>query len=151
MGREISCEVRRKDSDERIWGSYEDQDMFVCGRDDATTFILSLADESGEIDYLPKMGWIDSSLAAYAAKDRGEINKAKQYLADMVCARKNARNYREFSSFNNPIENTEEWIRDNDWSRAESLVEMLNLAKKAYAAAEADHPGEHRIVILASD
>lgn len=130
MGREIYSQIRLpgQDVENPLWDSAAgDLDDFVCGRDDATDFITMRGGEDGELDITdPKeRESILSVLDEYLESDKREIDKAKNYLRDLNAARRNARNFKDFSSFSDVIEATEDWIREHDWSRAKALKDLI--------------------------
>lgn len=145
MGREIYGIIRNTKTKEIVWDSSEAPlELWVCGRDDATGYVASLAynvsDEVDEDDdyyqclvpYDGSKDGIYAEIQDYAKADRAEIDKAKEALADLKIARRNARNFEEWNSFSEPIETTEEWIKDNDYSRAESLIRLLDAMDAAF-------------------
>ena len=72
-------------------------------------------------------------LKEYADRDKREIDKAKDTLRDLKAARRNARNYTEFSSFTDAIEGTEEWIERESWSRAQRLIDIIDDSAAEFA------------------
>ena len=130
MGREIFCQIREagKSYNEALWDSADMLDQFVCGRDDATSYIAIQGGKEGEVDIsaFADREKIRAQLKEYAARDKREIDKAKDTLRDLKAARRNARNYDEFSSFNDVVEGTEEWIEHESWSRAQMLIDLIN-------------------------
>lgn len=161
MGREIYCEIRKKtpivaassaDSDEYgydeedrscvKWDSAENGGMYVCGRDDATNYLSCLGGNEGLIPIRGKgeLHKILDELETYAKADEKEIDKAKQCLRDLKSARRNARNYKDFSSFTDAIEDVERWIEDNDWSRALILMRIITHSYEEFSK----HPLKYR-------
>lgn len=137
MGREIFCQIREagKSYDEALWDSADMLDQFVCGRDDATTYIAIQGGKEGEIDIsaFADREKIRVQLKEYADHDKREIDKAKDALRDLKAARRNARNYTEFSSFTDAIEGTEEWIERESWSRAQRLIDIIDDSAAEFA------------------
>ena len=150
MGREIIFEVR--ENNKPIWPDPNDIDasLFVCGRDDATTYIAQLiynqideklatdknltTDDLEDSDYVilltcndyNKYLQIKNNLQEYYNKDMKEIQKAKDALEDLREARRHTTTLEEFKNFSNVMDETENWIENNDWSRAGSLIEYLD-------------------------
>ena len=146
MGREIIFEVR--ENDKTIWPLKGD-DMYVCGRDDATTYVAQLiydqiekildanknltTDDLQDSDYeilltcndYDKYLQIKNNLQEYLDKDMKEIQKAKDTLEDLREARRHA-NYEDFFKFSESMDTTEEWIEDNGWSRAGDMIDYLD-------------------------
>lgn len=140
MGREIIVQARHNDK-----VIYDD---FVCGRDDATGYIASLVSDyceknnldTCEISYnvnsskdMEDLFKVRESLEEYAKKDRREIDKAKTCLEDLGCARRNARTLNDFDEFSERYEETEQWIEENDYSRADIIIGMLDKASSELA------------------
>ncbi len=132
MGREIIFEVR--EDDKTIWPKPGD-DLFVCGRDTATTqmasTILHSKPEGEEILYLTCKEYniyleIKEMLKEYYDKDMKEIQKAKDALEDLREARRHTATLKDFEDFSDTMDATEEWIKDNDWSRAGAMIEYLD-------------------------
>lgn len=137
MGREIIIQARHNDK-----VIYED---FVCGRDDATSYIATLvsdyceknkldtceisynANSSKDLDELHKVREI---LEDYAKKDKREIDKARTCLEDLSWARRNASTLNDFDEFSERYEQVEQWLEKNDYSRADSLIGMLDKASE---------------------
>lgn len=150
MGREIIFEVR--ENNKPIWPDPDDIDaaLFVCGRDDATTYIAQLiynqidekldADKNLTTDDLEHSDYtilltcndydkylqIKNNLQEYYDKDMKEIQKAKDALEDLREARRHTTTLKDFEDFSNVMEETEIWIENNDYSRAGSLIEYLD-------------------------
>ena len=137
MGREIYCEIRKKGGGDTVWNSANDADLFVCGRDDATGYIASIADgEDNEIwvSSTDDMLKIIDNLTGYRESDFNEVRKAKETLSDLKCARRNTTNVKDFSGFSEMIEETEDWIKWNSYSRAAALVDMINRMNEEYCS-----------------
>ena len=139
MGREIYCQLRKDGQtwENPAWDSASAAELFVCGRDDATNFVAMHAGEDCEICLSDpeEMRVVVRELRSYAKKDTDEIDRAKGYLRELKAARRNARNLEEFESFNPEIERSEECIQEESWSRAKSVIDMINTAlsvKKAH-------------------
>ena len=153
MGREVSCEIREKTTNDVVWNSADALGLFVCGRDPVTNFLLVEADEETEsIDISSKDEFdkIMSEVTDYERQDKAEADKAQQTLRDLKTARRNARNCEEFSSFSEMIEATERWIEDFGHSRATSVIRMLNAALSEYRR----HPLKYRncgLYVVVSD
>ena len=148
MGREIIVQIRDRSRNFQVM----DED-YVSGRDDATTYIANLVynrrDTLPDIDedkldgielsdryslifdisdkeQFRELSNICNRLKEYADEDYAEINKAKETLADLKIARRNCSIYEEFEKFSEAIETTQQWLEDEDYSRAGSLLEMIN-------------------------
>lgn len=134
MGREIIIE-----------GYYDKQlldlkdDMFVCGRDDATTFIANYVvnnhkrEDDTFVDLYPfknsdyaEIQYIIQSLKEYADKDNREIEKAQRYISQILEAQKHA-NYKDFIEFEELLDEVETWIEKNKFSTAENLINYIQL------------------------
>lgn len=146
MGREIIFEVR--EDDKTIWPE-PGHDLFVCGRDDATSYIAQLvinkvndildSNEAMTVDNLPDDAYtlfltcndynkylgIKKQLQEYYGKDLIEIQKAKDTLEDLREARRHA-THEDFFKFSDSMEATQEWIEDNNWSRARNMIDYLD-------------------------
>lgn len=136
MGREIIVQARYNGDT-----IYED---YVCGRDDATQYIATLVCnycekhnlDNNEITYdlafseqMLNLNEVLKYLQEYKDKDIREIEKAKACLEDLKYARRNSSTIEEFDNFTERYEAVEQWIENNDWSRASSLIEMLTKAR----------------------
>lgn len=142
MGREIIVSLRKNKKIE-----YSDS---VCGRDDATTYIAQLVygkvnefkgnvDElsADEIDELYSLVFklsdrsnqlinkICNELKYYKDLDYKEINKAKNELEALDDARRHCSVYDEFVKFTNAMEQVQEWLDNEDYSRAGMLLDMI--------------------------
>lgn len=150
MGREIIFEVR--DKEKCIWPNPDkiDESLYVCGRDDATDYIAQLVHnkidgilESNKkitIDNLPEDSYtilltckdydkylqIQSELESYYKADQFEIDKAKEALTDLREARRHCCIYDEFIKFSEAMDDTYNWIKNNDSSRAGDMKKYLN-------------------------
>ena len=147
MGREIYGIIRNTKTKEVVWDSAEKEDMFVCGRDEATTHVASMAyrdydDIKEDDDYyqclIPfdgnKQGYLYDEVHDYYLRDMKEIQKAKDALEDLRIARRNVQTAEEFKNFSDMMDDTEDWIRENDWSRAGHLLEILDRMLEVYEA-----------------
>lgn len=140
MGRDIYCEIRKRGYEESpeenehyvdegsVWSSLDALDLFVCGRDDATNFLACQGDKNDRINItdLKTMHDILKELKHYAKDDRQNIENVERLIRDLKNARSHARNYDEFASFLDPISEAERWIKEEGWSRAEALINMIN-------------------------
>ena len=143
MGREIIVSLKR---DSKL--VYED---FVCGRDNATTYIAQLVyDKVNEFkgdrntlsdeeitklySLIYKLDLKNSDLISnqiieplqeYKDKDYKEINKAKNELSALDEARRHCNVYDEYIKFTNAMEQVQEWLDEEDYSRAGSLLDAI--------------------------
>lgn len=131
MGREIIFEVR--EDDKTIWPE-EGHDLYVCGKDDATTqmasTILHSKPEGEEILYLTCNEYniyleIREMLKEYVELDNKEVQKAKDTFEDLREARRHA-TYEDFFKFSESMDETEAWIKENNWSRAGNMIDYLD-------------------------
>ena len=129
MGREIIFEVQV--DGERFY--FEDEgSLYVCGRDDATEYMARLCEYTDKgILYLTCSDYerylsIKEELKEYYDKDMFEIQKARDAIEDLREARRHALNSKIFSDFSDVMDNTYEWIEQNNWSRAGSMIEYLD-------------------------
>lgn len=148
MGREITAEIRETladfndknfdyDKDTRVlWQS----EGWVCGRDSATNYICLCTDRSGVYACLEggNLKRIQEEIQEYAQKDRDEIRRVKSRLEGLLAARKNARNYAEFSSFDEPIDECQEWLKQESFSRAEALLALIDEVLQEYKSGKYD-------------
>ena len=138
MGREMIFEVRK--NNQPIWPDPNNIDaaLYVCGRDDATTFLASYVnncvDDDSDDDETPtlllrardeKLTYIKERLKEYKEKDYAEIQKAKDTLEDLRAARRNSATMKDFADFSDAMAETEQWLAAEDWSRAGSMLEYL--------------------------
>lgn len=134
MGREIIFEVRK---DNKVVWPEEGHDLYVCGRDSATEYMaLTVDNDSVEEDNVGNVLLLNhkdaryyrirEQLLEYYDRDLVEIQKAKDTLDDLREARRHA-NYSDFMKFSESMENTQEWLDDNDYSRAGTMIEYLDL------------------------
>lgn len=138
MGREMIFEVRK--DGKPIWPDPNNIDdaLFVCGRDDSTSYlanyVMNSMPEDSNDDTEPvvlleqkdeRYFQIRERLEEFYEKDLAEIQKAKDTLDDLREARRHA-NYVDFFKFSESMEATQEWIDDNNWSRAGHLIECLD-------------------------
>lgn len=132
MGREIIIEAKK--------GRKELYSDYVCGRDSATSYIANLVynspnkkvRETGTLTFYPgdkKLNDIQFKIQEYADKDNFEIEKAKATIDDLKIARRNSRTAKDFTDFSEMIDNTYEWLEQEDFSRAQSILDMLTKAK----------------------
>ena len=139
MGREIYCQIIDPKARRVVWDSADALELFVCGRDEATTCVAARADDSDDelfdcaIDVTKREEFdsIRSELRLYAKKDQAEVEAAKRDMEDLCAARRNARNYDDFCSFAGPIEELREQI-DSAYSRAEALIEMMDKSREVF-------------------
>lgn len=152
MGREIYAQLRDIDEyDEKVedrgkqnphvaWDSeHSPGEKWICGFDEATNLVAHRANEHGylllegtDLEYLRK------ELESKRAHDQQEVLEHQKYLQDLCVARKNARNYKEFSSFDEPIEEYKRWLEENSWSRAASLLDLINEILREYNSCRYD-------------
>lgn len=123
---------------------YED---YVCGRDSTTNYMANLVikycqgHNTDDCELALNWGWgstdyehqtlaqIKERLSEYELQDKKEIDKTKSYAQDLRLARRNAQTVEAFDQFTKRIDDTEQWIEDNDFSRAASLKDMLTKAE----------------------
>ncbi len=178
MGREIIVQIRDRSRNFQVM----DED-YVCGRNDATNYIANLvyakrenlpeADEDNlegidlsdryslifdlsDREQFHELSDICNRLKEYADKDYAEIDKAKETLADLKIARRNCRIYEEFEKFSDAIDTTQEWLENEDYSRAGSLLDMISdcrrmIENKDKPKSTLPSNGEYEIVIILSD
>jgi len=155
MGREIIIKgvaIKGKDKIEFF-------DDYTCGRDEATNFVqqyynnnwtapegyteeqidkfndferadyfsihFNLTDDK-EYDALYKFM---EQVCEYADKDEKEIEKAYAELDSLKEAKKRCNSYRSYQKFNEAIEETEQWLEDEDYSRAKNILEGYQQVK----------------------
>lgn len=134
MSREIIFEVRK--DNKTVWPDSSILDsLYVCGRDDATAYLaqLILDDniEDNEDDTLflsyndKRLDMIKKILTEYYHADLREIDKAEETLEALKEARRYS-SYEDFFKFSKSIEETQQWLNNNNYSRAESLIECLD-------------------------
>ena len=151
MGRELIVQVRDRQT-KKV--QYED---YICGRDDATNYIAQLVynrratlpeineDSLGGTALsdryslifninngaeMKELANICSNLKEYADRDNAEIQKAKDTLEDLRAARRNCGIYEEFEKFSDAIDTTQQWLENEDYSRAGSLLDYLEDAQR---------------------
>lgn len=148
MGREITAEIRERladlhdknfdyDKDTRVlWQS----EGWVCGRDSTTNYICLHTDNSGVYVCLKEKNLenIREKVQEDAQEDRDEIRRVKFRLEGLFAARKNARNYAEFSSFDEPIDACQEWLKQESFSRAEALLALIDEVLQEYQSGKYD-------------
>lgn len=132
MGREIIFEVR--DTGKPVFPE-GNEPLSVCGRDNATTYMAQLILDSDtndeEILYLTCNEYafyeeIKDRLREYLKEDQHEIQKAKDALEDLREARRHTATLKDFEDFSNAMDGTEDWIKENNWSRAGDMIEYLD-------------------------
>jgi len=130
MSREIYCEIRGS-SNKKIWNSADDDDLFVCGRDDVTDHLSSLAGDDCDIDITSaeEFNKIHSFLSDQREREMKQVSVFTRRLEDASMARRNARNAEEFYSFDPLIEEAQYEIEENRDSRAKLLLEMIDRGK----------------------
>ena len=148
MGREIIVQIRDRSRNFQVM----DED-YVCGRDDATSYIAQLVynkrDDLPDIDednlegrelsdryslifdisnkeQFHELSDICNRLKEYADKDYAEINRVKNLLEDLRLARRNCSVYEEFAKFSDAMDEAQTWLDNEDYSRAGSLLDMIN-------------------------
>lgn len=172
MGREIIFEVH--DEEKCIWPNPDkiDESLYVCGRDDATNYIAELVQNKIEdilesnkeitIDDLDEDSYsillsckdydryleIKSELKRHYDADQFEINKAKQTLLDLKEARRHCSSYNEFIKFSDAMEDTCEWIKHNDWSRAGYMIDYLDKCYNKMLEIVNSDPSENREAVI---
>lgn len=143
MGREISISLRRNSHI-----VYQD---YVCGRDSATGYIANLIDmkvsmsnenkddlSDEEIEKLYSLVYsskledsdkitkeILEPLQKYKDEDYKEINKAKNELSALDEARRNCGIYEEFMKFTEAMVQVQNWLDEEDYSRAAIMLEII--------------------------
>ena len=148
MGREIFAQIRDRlpnfEDENYDWDKdpnkfWESSDV-VCGRDDATGYICMRTDESGVFAVLEgdNLKYILEEVKGYAKKDHDEIDMVRNRLKRLRKAQQNARNYEEFNSFDEEIENCKDWLKRESYSRAEHLLEMIDEVLKEYNSGKYD-------------
>ena len=131
MGRELVFKLRRIENSE---SSIECED-YVCGRDDCTNYIAQQILDDGE-DYslvyklddkqdCLKLSNLLVMISDYAAEDSHEIMKAQNALDDLREARRHCSLYEEFVKFSDAIDNTEQWLHEESYSRANNIYNIL--------------------------
>lgn len=160
MGREIFAQIRDKlpnfEDENYSWDKdpnklWESNDV-ICGRDDATGYICSRTDESGYFAVLEgdNLKYILEEVKGYAKEDRDEIDMVRNRLKRLRKAQQNARNYEEFNSFDEEIENCKGWLKRESYSRAEHLLEMIDEVLKEYNSGKYD-TGECKPYLVVSE
>lgn len=131
MGRELVFKLRRIENSE---SSIECED-YVCGRDDCTNYIAQQILDDGD-DYslvykledkqdCLKLSNFLGMISDYAAEDSHEIMKAQNALEDLREARRHCSLYEEFVKFSDAIDNTEQWLHEESYSRANNIYNIL--------------------------
>ena len=131
MGRELVFKLRRIENSE---SSIECED-YVCGRDDCTNYIAQQILDDGD-DYslvyklddkqdCLKLSNFLGMISGYAAEDSHEILKAQNALEDLREARRHCSLYEEFVKFSDAIDNTEQWLHEESYSRANNIYNIL--------------------------
>lgn len=155
MGREIIIKgvaIKGKDKIEFF-------DNYTCGRDGATSFVqqyynnnwtapkgyteeqIDSFNEFERADYFSihfnltddkdynALHQFMEQVCEYADKDEKEIEKAYEELESLKEAKKNCKSYSSYQKFNEAIENVEQWIEDEDYSRAKNILEGCQQVK----------------------
>ncbi len=148
MGREIFGEIRDQLPDSKNENYDYDKDphvlwtseRYVCGRDSATSYICARTDDSGSYAILEgkNLEYILERLKECVQEDHDEIDNVKARLERLFVAQKNARNYEEFNSFDDDIDNCREWLKDEAYSRAESLLALIDETLQEYQTGKYD-------------
>ena len=148
MGREIFAQIRNKlpDLDDENYSWDKDANRFwesngvVCGRNDATGYICTSTDESGCFAVLEgdNLKSILEALKRYAKEDHDEIDMVRNRLKRLRKAQQNARNYEEFNSFDEEIDNCKSWLKSEAYSPADHLLEMIDEVLKEYNSGKYD-------------
>ena len=131
MGRELVFKLRRIENSE---SDIECED-YVCGRDDCTNYIAQQILDDGD-DYslvyklddkqdCLKLSNLLGMISDYAAEDSHEILKAQNALEDLREARRHCSLYEEFVKFSDAIDNTEQWLHEESYSRANNIYNIL--------------------------
>ena len=131
MGRELVFKLRRIENSE---SSIECED-YVCGRDDCTNYIAQQILDDGD-DYslvyklddkedCLKLSNLLGMISDYAAEDSREIMKAQDALEDLREARRHCSLYDEFVKFSDAIDNTQRWLDEESYSRANNIYNIL--------------------------
>lgn len=131
MGRELVFKLRRIENSE---ATIECED-YVCGRDDCTNYIAQQILDDGD-DYslvykledkqdCLKLSNFLGMISDYAAEDSHEIMKAQNALEDLREARRHCSLYEEFVKFSDAIDNTEQWLHEESYSRANNIYSIL--------------------------
>ena len=131
MGRELVFKLRRIENSE---SSIECED-YVCGRDDCTNYIAQQILDDGD-DYslvykledkqdCLKLSNLMDVIWEYSAKDYKEITKAENTLEDLREARRHCSLYDEFVKFSDAIDNTQRWLDEESYSRANNIYNIL--------------------------
>jgi len=151
MGREITIKgvaIKGKDKIEFF-------DGYTCGRDYATEYILSLYNHTwkahGEYteEQIDKFNDFERAeyfsipfelkqehdmnlvkdimerLCEYSDKDMEEIDKAYEELDSLKEAKKNCKSFDDYQKFNEAIDNVKNWLDNEDYSRAKSILEDI--------------------------
>ena len=131
MGRELVFKLRRIENSE---SSIECED-YVCGRDACTNYIAQQILDDGD-DYslvyklddkqdCLKLSNLLGMISDYAAEDSHEILKAQNALDDLREARRHCSLYDEFVKFSGAIDNIEQWLHEESYSRANNIYNIL--------------------------
>lgn len=153
MGREIIFEVH--DNKQCVWpdpNNIEDA-LYVCGRDDATSYVASLCQNNEETLYLSCNDYqtylkIKENLQEYYDKDMFEIQKANITMEDLREARRNCNVYDEFVKFSQAMDDTQDWIDNNNWSRAKNMLDCLNKCYDKMLDLVNSDPSEDRQAVI---
>lgn len=131
MGRELVFKLRRIENSE---SDIECED-YVCGRDDCTNYIAQQILDEGD-DYslvyklddkqdCLKLSNLLGMISDYAAEDSHEILKAQNTLEDLREARRHCSLYDEFVKFSDAIDNVQQWLDEESYSRAAYIYTTL--------------------------
>ena len=178
MGREIIVQIRDRSRNFQVM----DED-YVCGRDDATNYIANLVyDRRSNLpdideDKLEGIELSDRYSLIFDISDREQfcelsnicnrikenkdkdyivINKVKDRLEDLRICRRNCNTYLEFENFTDAMEEAEDWLENEDYSRAGSLLDMLTdcrrmIENKNTPESTLPSNGKYEIVIILSE
>ena len=156
MGRELVFKLRRIENPE---SSIECED-YVCGRDGCTNYIAQQILDDGD-DYslvyklddkqdCLKLSNLLGMISDYAAEDSREIMKAQNALEDLREARRHCSLYEEFVKFSDAIDNTQQWLDQESYSRAAHIYSTLKTFRQK-AEDEFDSNVKYEIIIDLSE
>ena len=156
MGRELVFKLRRIENSE---STIECED-YVCGRDDCTNYIAQQILDDGD-DYslvyklddkqdCLKLSNLMDVIREYSAKDYKEITKAENTLEDLREARRHCSLYDEFVKFSDAIDNTQQWLDEESYSRANHIYTILTTFRQK-AEDEFDSNVKYEIIIDLSE
>ena len=151
MGREIFAQIRDIDHyDEEVedfndknphvaWDSSDKPlGLFVCGRDDATGYVAARAEDSFLLLEGSSLERALEAIKGFSRRDHNEISKVRRRLKSLEAARKNSRNYQEFASFDEEIENCRSWLEEESSSSADILLDIIKETLKEYGSGKYD-------------